>query len=296
NDTYTGDPPLVDKEQEQKFREKVFSHAVDTPEYAPTNLRLSVKRPGGYHRLHQTVPGWRAHESGVSPIEDLESDLMDIVVETPLPAFRSPDKPGTRTKVDVGSFDETFPEVWFRKLEVQLDAAGLTRSSARFSELLRFLDTRHTLAISSVLDGSEDDKYERAKKILLTLFLPDKPSRISNILCEKLGDGETLADLRARIGPRSADLTIDDFRKFILFREVSPNIATHLATSFDTLSLEDFQIAGDKLLAEERRRLAANNTIGAVGATKPAGRRNRREKNSSAKKQDGNAQERPRSG
>ncbi|CAB4046313.1 Hypothetical predicted protein, partial [Paramuricea clavata] len=91
--------------------------------------------------------GGNLHEDEVADafvaFSDLQSELLDIVVEPPLPALRSPEKPSTRTKVEVGPLDEVFPDIWFRKLEVQLEAAGLTKSASRFSELLRFLEKRH---------------------------------------------------------------------------------------------------------------------------------------------------------
>ncbi|CAB4046117.1 Hypothetical predicted protein, partial [Paramuricea clavata] len=153
-------------------------------------------------------------------LADLLSELLDV---TPPPASSATSTPSStkhRTKIDVGHFDEAFPDIWFQRLEIQLEAAGLLDNAARFSELLRFLDKRQSLAVAP----------------------------------ETLGDGEFLADVRARISPRTKDLVIDDVIKFVLFREMPRHLATHLAKSFDTLSLDDFQKAGDKLLADDRRR------------------------------------------
>ncbi|CAB4045221.1 Hypothetical predicted protein, partial [Paramuricea clavata] len=190
--------------------------------------------------------------------------MLDILVVAPLPTVRTADKVPAKTKIDVEKFDENFPELWFRRLEVQFEAASIVKSGSRFAELLRFLEKRHSLAIAAVLDDANPEyRYEEAKKTLLSLFQKDKPTRIASILGEKLGDGENFADIRARISPRVDDLNVDDFVKFVLFREAPRNLATHLATKFDELSLTDFQRAADQLLADERRR-NGSSSVGAV--------------------------------
>ncbi|CAB4046096.1 Hypothetical predicted protein, partial [Paramuricea clavata] len=94
----------------------------------------------------------------------------------------------TSTKISMRPFEESCPSVWFRQLEIQLEAAAVTKDEEKFAHLQRFLDGPQSLAIAPTLDSSPGVRYQEAKELLLALFLPEKPTRVANIIGARRGE------------------------------------------------------------------------------------------------------------
>ncbi|CAB4044560.1 Transposon Ty3-G Gag-Pol poly, partial [Paramuricea clavata] len=160
---------------------------------------------------------------------DLEIDLGDADAEIrqePTTEPKSKTKPNK--KIFIREFDEQFPDVWFDQLEIQLEEAEIFDDAGRFAVLQRFVDSRQSLAIAPALKGEKGQRYQSAKKTLLSIYLPRTPAKIAAIWSTRLGEGETAADLRAQIEPRAVDLNIQDIIKYIIYREMPSRIQTQL--------------------------------------------------------------------
>ncbi|CAB4046021.1 Hypothetical predicted protein, partial [Paramuricea clavata] len=174
----------------------------------------------------------------------LEAIAEDLKAPTPSPEHKT-----RLPKVDIRPFDESNPKVWFDQLMQQMRAAKILEEDTQFATLSRFLDGSQALFVSPVLESGNDKPFSMARDLLMNQFSLTKIQKIQQVMfIEKRGSEEKTAHLLSRINPLLENISVDDFRKFVLFSSLPDNVKHHVATDFESCSVVDFQRKCDVLL------------------------------------------------
>ncbi|CAB4045664.1 Hypothetical predicted protein [Paramuricea clavata] len=177
-------------------------------------------------------------------------------------------------KIELSTFDEENPDIWFSQLEIQFLAAKVVDQHHRFAHLIRFLEKRHSVRINPILQEPSDKPYDKAKALLLDQYALSREQRIHRVFYqESLGADENAADILARVRPLLKDISTADLEKFIMYKNMPQSIKAHLAEHFDGVDAEDFQKRCDKLLISARHSASSSqaNVVAATFSKKRAG-------------------------
>ncbi|CAB4046192.1 Hypothetical predicted protein, partial [Paramuricea clavata] len=119
----------------------------------------------------------------------------------------------------------------------------------KFATLSRFLDAGQSLLISPILQNDGENPFTRAKDLLIERFALTAVQRIHRALFEeKRSSEEKTAHLLSRVDPLLEKISIDDIRKYIIFASLPESLKEHVATDFDSASVEAFRSKCDALL------------------------------------------------
>ncbi|CAB4045885.1 Hypothetical predicted protein, partial [Paramuricea clavata] len=210
----------------------------------------------------------------------LESIFLENSSQIAVPTNKT-EKSNKLPKVELRSFDEVNPEIWFDQLALQMRAAKITDEHHQFATLTRFLDSNQSLFISPVLKSNESSPYSAAKKLLLQQYSLSKIQRLRKaIFDEKRGSEEKTSHLLSRLEPLLKDTGIDELKKFLLLSSLPDTVKEHVATKFDSASVSDFSKECDALLDIRQNKEAGTVSVSTVWNTKNIGKNSKRGKRS----------------
>jgi len=144
------------------------------------------------------------------------------------------------------------PEIWFAQVEAQFSTKGITTQKTKFEYIIASLTTEYATEVRDlILQPPDHNPYDTLKEQLIKRTAASEQRRLQQLFsAEELGDRkptQLLRHMQQLLGDK-ASITDSSFLRELFLQRLPPNVRMVLASSADTITLEELASLADKIM------------------------------------------------
>ena len=163
------------------------------------------------------------------------------------------DQEKSSAKVTHRPFDVTNPRLWIKELEHHFTAQAVSCQVKKFLTLLRLVGDEQSQVLAPITLSTQNyvEPFESAKEALLTAFELSKFQRLQQLFSLESEDEEKPSHLLGRIDLLLGDVTLEDIRKWLLHRTLSPEAQVTLSHDDSLVTASAYAMKADLLMKSQ---------------------------------------------
>ena len=201
--------------------------------------------------------------------EDEVRQIAADAVEAALAAVPRPVVCSGR-KPDLPAFDQRHIEVWIQRVEAAYTRSSITSPKDKFAFLETKIDINLNPKLNEFLFGPQTtERWEQFLQYLRKEYGPTRQPQAASLLNGICRDGRRPSQFLAQIEEKTKDLTLDDIRKEVIFRDLPPQVCHALASHVVEKSAKELAEMADAYFDKDGKHLhtTAASTVYAVDET-----------------------------
>eukprot|EP00794_Sanderia_malayensis_P005010 gene5010-biopygen4076 len=166
------------------------------------------------------------------------------------PAGFVPYPPAAAVSLKLPPFWPNNPELWFAQVECQFESRSITIQSTKFNYVVAILQPEIAQEVRDLLvNRPAQNAYDRLKEALIKRTSTSEQKRLHQLLvAEELGDGKPSQLLRRMQQLQGGNNLEPNILRQLFLQRLPRNAQLILASSPDTVPLDDLAALADKIL------------------------------------------------